>query len=128
MGGLADSTARVSFPADASLGPLVGTAARTYLRLYRLPGPVSRFILRRLQEAILRLHRGSKTPVSRAALTLSGGAGRVRVALRAAGTAAGRLRQGSPAKGSPQGLQVEYRTGRGGGTLRFMWKAPRKKK
>jgi hypothetical protein len=126
MGGIGDSTARVTFPADASLRPLVTTAVRSYLGLYHLPRAASRFILQRLQDAILRLQRQSRKRSVRAALSLKGGAGKIRVALRVSGAGTDKLDLGPLAKGSPSDIQAEYQAGRGGGTLVFIWKAPRK--
>jgi len=119
MGRLGDSSTRLAFPLDASLGPVVVGSIRSYLRLYRLPRSASEFIIERTERAVRRLAaRVSPRPL-RVRLTLQIRAGQLRVMLRVFCAGPWDLRLASLTRGAPPTARAEYRAGRRGGTLTF---------
>jgi hypothetical protein len=122
---LGDSAARLVFSVDTSVGALVCSATRSYLRLYHLSRPTSDFITRQLQGAIRRLPAESRYGPLRVSLTLRSRAGRILVALRVSRAGSANLRLGPLVKGAPVTVQAGYRRGRGGGTLTFRSILPR---
>jgi hypothetical protein len=117
MNKLADSSVRLALPLDASLGPVVIEAARSYLTLCQLPASASRFIGGQIQGAVARLVR-ARRPV-RAWLLLRSRRGEVRVALRVIRSGPPRPTLSPLTRGAPPGVRAEYRPGPAGGLLIF---------
>jgi len=119
MGRLGDSSARLTLPLDASLGPVVVGPIRSYLRLYHLPRSASEFIIERMERAVRRLAvRRSRRP-PRVRLTLRIRAGQMRVVLRVFCSGPWDLRLAPLTRGAPPTVKAEYRAGSRGGTLTF---------
>jgi hypothetical protein len=124
VGGLWDSTTRLVFPVDASLGPLILGATRSHLNLYRLPRAMSGFITARLEGAIKKLSRTRHPSALRASLLLQRRGRRIRVAIRISRAGTADLRLSPLTRGAPSPVRAEYRPRRDGGTLAFTLDQP----